>query len=123
MNKIVLLILSVLQLWGVEFHTYKEALLLQKQTGKIIMIDVVRTECHYCQKMDIVVFQDKKMSSYLKKNFIPVRINLDTDKLLQGMHVDFTPTFYFIDKKGKIVKRVIGSWNLEDFKFILEKIK
>jgi len=123
MNKIILIFLSLTTLWGLEFHSYDEALKLQRSNGKIIMFDIVRTGCHYCEKMNKNVLQEKEMSTYLEKKFIAVRLNLDTDKLLPGMHIDFTPTFYFLDKDQKIIKRVPGSWNTEDFKWILERIK
>jgi len=123
MNKLALLLLSGLTLWGVEFHTYKEGLKIQKQTGKIMMIDIMRTGCHYCEKMEKNVFQDKELSALIEKKFVPVKINLADEKLSGGMHIDFTPTFYFIDKKGKIIKRLPGSWTIEDFKFIAKKIK
>jgi len=123
MNKVIILLLSVLSLWGLEFHTYDEALKLQKSSGKIIMFDIVRTGCHYCEKMNKNVLQDKEMSKYIEKRFIAVRLNLDKDKLLPGMKIDFTPTFYFVNKEQKIVKRVPGSWSIEDFKWIMEKIK
>jgi len=123
MSKLIVILLSVLNVWGLEFHSYEEALQLQKKTAKVIMIDVVRTGCHYCEKMNKTVLQDKKMSDFLEKYFIAVKLNLDHDTLPEGMHVDFTPTFYFLDKTGKIIKRLPGSWTSEDFKFILKKIK
>jgi thioredoxin-related protein len=124
MNRIILLLLlSTLNVWSLEFYTYAKALQIQKKTDKVIMIDIMRTGCHFCKKMNKNVLQEKSMSDYIEKNFIPVRLNLDHDKLLDGMHVDFTPTFYFIDKRGKILKILSGSWTSEDFKFILKKLK
>jgi len=123
MNKLVLLFLSVISLWGLEFHTYDEALKLQKSNGKIIMVDIMRTRCHFCEKMNKTVLQEKEMSKYLENKFNVVQLNLDHDKLLPGMHIDFTPTFYFLDENQKILKRVPGSWSLQDFKWIVERIK
>ncbi|MFK5938346.1 MAG: thioredoxin family protein [Sulfurimonas sp.] len=123
MNKLIILLLMVISLWGIEFHSYDKALKMQKKSGKIIMVDIMRTECHFCQKMNKNVLQEKEMSKYLEKKFIVVKINLDHDKLPSGMHIDFTPTFYFLDTKQKIIKRVPGSWNLADFKWIVERIK
>ncbi len=123
MNKLVLLFLSVLSLWGVEFHTYKEGLQIQKQTGKILMIDIIRTGCHYCENMEKNVFQDGELSSFIEQKFIPVKINLDYEKFSEEIRVDFTPTFFFVDKDGKIIKKIPGSWNIEDFKDLIGKIK
>ncbi len=124
MNKILVLVLfSVVSLWGLEFHSYEEALKIQKKTKKIIMIDVMRTDCHYCIKMQKEVFDDPEMSAWLEKRFIPVELNLDFDELPLGLHVFFTPTFFFVDENQKIVKKIPGSWNIQDFKDLTINIK
>ena len=123
MNKIVIvLVLGIVSLWGVEFHTYKEALSIQKKSNKIIMVDIVRTGCHYCERMDKNVLQDPEFSKWLDKRFISARINLDKEKLPKSMHIDFTPTFYFINAQGKIIKKVPGSWTIQDFRDLTEKL-
>ena len=123
MNKILLsLSFSILSLYGLEFHSYEDALKLQKKNNKIIMIDVVRTDCHYCEEMNENVFQDKEMSKWLQERFIPVQINLDDKKLPLGIQVHFTPSFFFVNSKQEIVKKIPGSWNIEDFKDLTKKI-
>lgn len=114
---------SSLSLFAFELKTYEAALKEQKKTNKIIMIDVVRTGCHYCEEMDRDVFADKEMAAWIAKRFIPVQINLDEQDLPLGLDVSFTPTFYFVDKKQKVVKKIPGAWNIEDFKSLTEKVK
>ena len=87
------------------------------------MIDVIRTDCHYCEDMDKDVFQNNEMSEWLENRFIPVKLNLKNDKLPLGIQVHFTPTFFFVDTNGKIVKKIPGSWNIEDFKDLTKGIK
>ena len=124
MNKIVLIVLSgFLSLFALEFHSYEEALKLQKKTGKVIMIDVIRSDCHYCKDMQKKVFDNKAMSVWLQKRFIPVKLNLDFDELPLGLHVYFTPTFFFLDSDQKIIKKIPGSWNIQDFKDLTKNIK
>ena len=124
MSKIFLLLaLSVCSLWAVKFHSYKDALILQKESGKIIMLDVIRSDCHYCEDMNEKVFKNVEMSRWLKKRFIPVQLNLDSDTLPLGLEVHFTPTFFFIDKNSKILKKIPGAWNIEDFKDLTKGIK
>ena len=123
MNKIVTILLLVFSfLHGLEFHTYKKALKLQKQTGKIIMIDAMRKNCQYCIKMEREVFNDPKMSKWLQKRFIPVKIDIQRQKLPFGKKVSFTPTFFFI-KGDKILKVIPGSWNIQDFKELTKDIR
>ena len=124
MNKfILLLLLSLSSLFAVEFHSYENALKLQKKSNKIIMIDIVRTGCHYCEDMENKVFQNAAMAEWLDARFIAVKMNLDKEKLPLGMKVDFTPTFYFVNADKKIVKKIPGSWNIEDFKDLTKGIK
>ncbi|QOP43776.1 DUF255 domain-containing protein [Sulfurimonas sediminis] len=124
MNKFIFLVLlSSLSLWGLEFHTYEEALKIQKKNNKIIMIDVIRSDCQYCIKMKKEVFDNPEMSAWIEERFIPVELNLDFDELPLGLHVYFTPTFFFVDKNQKIIKQIPGSWNIQDFKDLTKNIK
>ena len=122
-NKIILLFLSTFSLYALEFHTFSQAIKIQEETKKTIMVYITRTGCHYCETMNKKVLQEEKMSQYLEKKFITVKLNLDRDLLLPKMHVEFTPTFYFLDKEQNILKRIPGSWNLEDFTYLIKDIK
>jgi len=124
MNKIVWLLLSsIISLYALDFHSYEEGLKLQQKSGKILMLDVMRTNCHYCKDMERKVFDNKNMSAWLNKRFIPVKLNLDFDTLPLGIHVYFTPTFFFVNKEHKIIKKVPGSWGIQDFKDLTKNIK
>ena len=63
------------------------------------------------------------MSSWLEERFIPVKINLDLHKLPLNLSVTFTPTFYFINEDHKVIKKVPGSWNIEDFKSLSQGVQ
>jgi thioredoxin-related protein len=115
--------LGINSLFALEFHSYEEARKLQKESGQIIMIDVVRTNCHYCSDMQKNVFDNKEMSAWIEERFIPVKVNLDKQELPLGLKVYFTPTFFFVNKEQKIVKKIPGSWNIKDFKDLTKNIK
>ena len=122
MKTFLLLFAATLSLYGVEWRDYKSALKEQKVTGKPIMLDVVREGCHYCSNMEKNVFDDPEMSKWIEKRFIPVKIDQAKEKVPLGIKVYFNPSFFFI-KNGKVVKKVPGSWNIQDFKDLTEKIK
>ena len=124
MNKYILAsLLGFSSLFAVDFYSYEDALKLQKKSNKIIMIDVVRTGCHYCEDMEKKVFENAAMAEWLDERFIVVKMNLDKEQLPFGMKVDFTPTFYFVNADKKIVKKIPGSWSIEDFKDLTKGIK
>jgi len=124
MSKIVFLfILMYTSLNAMEWLSYKEGLKLQEKNGKIVMIDIVRSECHFCNEMEAEVFDNKGMVKWLSKRFIAVKINLDKDTLPLGIKIHFTPSFFFINKEQKIVKKVPGAWGIQDFKDLTRGIK
>ena len=121
----ILLILQFcfLQVFALEWLEFDEAIKIQEKNSKVIMIDVIRSHCQYCKQMNKNVFDDKEMSKWIEKRFIPVKVNLDDDILPIDVDVRMTPTFYFVDKNQKIIKRIPGSWNIQDFKDLTKKIK
>ena len=108
---------------AVEWRSYDAALIEQKKSHKPLMLDIVRTNCHYCINMEKEVFEDKEMGAWIEKKFIPVKINIDNTKPPLGISVSFTPSFFFVDDKGTILKKIPGSWNIEDFKDLTRNIK
>jgi len=123
-NKIIIyILLGLVSLYGAEFHSYEQALKMQKKNHKIIMLDVMRSDCHFCIQMQKEVFENKEMLQWLEKRFILCEINLDFDDLPLGLKVHFTPTFFFVDENSKILKTIPGSWNIQDFKDLTRNIK
>ncbi len=108
---------------GVEWRSMEAGMQEANVTGKIIMIDAVRTGCHYCDDMEKEVFKDKAMAAYLQKHFIPVKINLAEEALPWDLEVSMTPTFFFVTKEGTVLKKVPGSWNRQDFRSFLDGVK
>jgi len=86
------------------------------------MLDVIRTDCRFCVKMDKEVFADKDMGAYLSEKFIPAKINLDTEELPLGIKTHFTPSFFFINAEQEIIKTIPGSWSIDDFKELTKNI-
>ncbi|MEE8588516.1 MAG: DUF255 domain-containing protein [Sulfurimonadaceae bacterium] len=129
MNKLWQLLLLTAMLFsslfaeGVQWRSWDAGMKEAKATDKIIMIDAVRTGCHYCVEMEAAVFKDEAMAAYIEKRFIPVKINLAEERLPLGLDVSMTPTFFFITKEGVLLKKVPGSWNQEDFRSFLDGVK
>ena len=108
---------------GVQWRSWEAGLKEAKASNKIVMIDTVRTGCHYCDDMEEQVFKDAAMAAYIDKRFVPVKINLSKEALPLDLDVVMTPTFFFISKEGKLIKTVRGSWNREDFRSFLDGVK
>ena len=124
MNKFICYLLCIsVHLSAVEWVSYTDALAIQEKNHKIIMIDTIRTDCQYCTHMEMEVFDNLYMEEWLEERFILVKINLDKDEIPLGIKPIMTPSFYFINEKQEVVKKFIGSWNIEDFKSLTRNIK
>jgi thioredoxin-related protein len=115
--------LGLVSLWGAEMYLYTEAVSLQKQTKKKILLGVVRTGCHYCEDMGKNFFSDPEMLKYLDDKFIMAKVNISKEKLPLGLKVNFTPTFFILNTDLEVIKTIPGSWSKQDFKDLTEKIK
>ncbi len=65
--------------------------------------------------MKQVVFPQKKVVSMLKKNFVPIVLDVKDDVLPKGFDFIGVPTFYVIDENGKKIGVVLGGMSEEKF--------
>jgi len=119
---IILSLFSLLTLEALEWQSFEEGLLKAKKSHKLVMLDVVRDNCHFCSDMDENVFKDEAMSAWIDSCFVPVKLNLSHDSLPEGMKVQVTPTFIFLTSDKELVKTIQGSWNKQEFKELSEKV-
>jgi len=108
---------------GITWRSWSDGVKEAKASHKIIMIDVVRTGCHYCDDMEEAVFKDTAMAAYIESRFVPVKVNLSNEKMPMGLDVSMTPTFFFVTEEGMLLKSIPGAWNQEDFRSFIEGVK
>jgi len=103
--------------------SFEDALQIAKKEHKIIMIELVRENCHFCKRMDKEVMVDDNISNILVKDFVVVKLDINRDKLPLGLKKEITPTFAFVKETGEIFSIIRGAWNKDDFKALLRYIK
>lgn len=107
---------------GVKHASFDPALLEAQNSNKVIIIKAMTAHCHFCKKMDREVMVDEKVVSVLRKGFIVVQVDITKNALPLGLTAELTPTFFFIDKNKKVLHKIVGAWNVEDFVEILGQI-
>ena len=113
---------------GIDWLTYDEGIAKAKETGKPLVIDFYTDWCGYCKKMDRETFHDPKVVEYMKQNFISVRVNGESQKMVshkgeqlsersltKSFRVTGFPTFWFLDSAGEPIGpapgyKPTGSW-------------
>lgn len=92
-----------------------------KKSGKKVLVDVYTDWCTWCKKMDKTTYSDTKIQSYLKKNFVLVRLNPEKDgpvtyegkkypaaEFSQGMGVNGYPATLFLRSDGQPITVLPG---------------
>lgn len=118
---------------GIRFehgNTWKQIQAKAKAENKYIMVDCYTTWCMPCKVMSKKVFTQQKVSEYYNKNFINVKIQLDTtskdDKEVKLWYADANkiateaevakyPTYLFFNPEGKLVGQTSGLMEADAF--------
>jgi len=108
---------------SIKYQGFTEALKQAKKEHKIIMIEAMSKDCHYCKKMQREVMIEKDVKSLLQKDFITVMVDVSKMKLPLGLKAKLTPTFIFIDKDKKVLMNVPGAWDKNNFLLLLKEVK
>jgi len=103
--------------------SYDAALAQAAKEKKKVMVMLSREECPACEYMDDIVFEEKAVENEIQKNFVPVHIDIHKDFIPEGLGYIGTPTFHFLDAKGKKIGRHDGGANIPTFLGILGKMK
>jgi len=108
---------------SVKYEGFDKALEAAKREHKLIMIKVMTKECHYCRKMEREVMIEQEVIQAIKKDFIPVAIDISIHQLPLGLKAEVTPSFIFIDEESHVLMNVPGAWSKEDFMALLKEAK
>lgn len=100
---------------------FKEALKQAKEEGKIILVELVSTNCTFCDKMETEVLSQPKVQKAIKKDFILTRVNVDYEKIPLGLSEQMTPMFVFATADKNVEDMRLGYIEANDFLNLLEE--
>lgn len=106
-----------------------------KKSGKKILVDVYTDWCKWCKEMDNNTYADKKISAYLKKYYVIIKLDAEGNEKLsyqgqpispkdfaQGMGVDGYPATVFLQSDGKPITLLPGYSTPDQFIHVLSFI-
>lgn len=105
---------------GIEFFhgTFDEAIQAAVAEEKIIFVDAYTTWCGPCKRMAKNVFTDKNVGDFHNANFINLKLDMEKEEgraFGAKYPVSAYPTMFYIDKKGEILKKVVGGKQVDQF--------
>lgn len=67
----------------VTWHTWQEAVELNKKQPKKLLVDVYTSWCGWCKVMDKETFTDPKVAEYLNKNYYCVKLDAEMKETIE----------------------------------------
>jgi thioredoxin-related protein len=118
---------------GVHFEdqvSWDRAMAKAKAEHKYVFVDCFATWCVPCRKMDQEVYVKADVGEFMNKNFVSVRLQMDSTsndaaatkdnyavahKIMKKFNINAFPSFIFLDPDGNIVHRDVGFLKAADF--------
>ncbi len=140
MKKIVLMLLIVFSTTVLiskepQWKKFNEGMKQAKISGKKILVDVYTDWCSWCKTMDTKTYADKKVSDYLSKNFIIIKLNAEANEQIsyagqtmspadfsRGMGVNGYPATLFLKSNGEAITLLPGYADADRFIHVLSFI-
>lgn len=106
---------------GIQFYKdtkWMDLLAKVKSENKLILVDAYTTWCGPCKWMDANVFKNESVGKYYNSNFINAKFDMEAGEgleLAKTYQVQAYPTILFIDGTGKVMHRVVGGKEVDEF--------
>jgi thioredoxin-related protein len=108
---------------GVEWYSYNEGMALSQSEKKKVFISFYADWCTYCRRMDATTFKDPVIVSYLKDNFIPIRVDVVREKEITAKYnINPLPDSWFISEDGDVIGNKPGFMTAEQLQPVLKFI-
>jgi thiol-disulfide isomerase/thioredoxin len=105
---------------GIQFEhaSLAEALQKAKRESKFVFVDGYTSWCGPCKMMSGKVFPDPRVGMFYNTNFVNLKVDMEHDEgpvLAARYDIRVYPTLLYLDADGKVVHRVAGYLNVEEF--------
>jgi len=102
------------------FFDFEKAKAESKKTRKPILLQFHRDSCSGCRTLYNLTYQDTEVASELFNWFVPLHIDIRKDHRIRSQYAAvWTPSFYFLDYRGKLYFAFPGYLPPEDFRMII----
>jgi thioredoxin-related protein len=106
--------------WEKWFFNFEAASQESKKSRRPILLQFHRVQCSGCRKMYAVTYPDPEVSAELYQWFVPLRLDILKEHHIRSSYsAVWTPSFYFLDYRGKLLHSLPGYLPPEDFRIVM----
>ncbi|HJA14543.1 MAG TPA: thioredoxin family protein [Candidatus Butyricimonas faecavium] len=105
-------------------YSFEEALKKAKGEHKLIFFNCFADWAIPCHSMNKLVFSNQEFADWMDKHFVNLFIDVTQPEgrpLAEKYHIRFQAHYLVLDENGQIVHRIVGGYQIPEFKAILEK--
>ncbi len=94
---------------GIKWRSYEDGLSAAKNDSKKLLVTFYADWCTYCKVMDRETFKDMEVVKYINDNFVPIRVNSDTERdTANTFKVRGLPDTWFISEDQEVIGHRAG---------------
>ncbi len=101
------------------FNSYSDAVKIAQDEHKIILLELVSTNCKFCKEMESEVLIQEEVQEAIQKDFVLAQVNVDQEELPLGLSRQMTPMFVFISENENVEDMRLGYIEEKDFLLLL----
>jgi len=91
--------------------------------GKIVYLMITTEGCRWCRKMEETTLADGEIRRRIEELAVPVEVRRDVDRYPRKLKAPMVPMHYFLGTDEKVLVKMPGFWNKEDFMDILDDVE
>ena len=96
-------------------NNYQTALTKAKKSGKPLMLFMTTSYCPWCRKLENRILSQTDIDTAIKKNYIPLALNLDKDSYPEKFaKTRFTPIIYIVNPTTEEIEHKFVGYSARD---------
>jgi len=93
-------------------------------SGRMIIVSVGASWCHYCQRMDREVWSDPNISRRVSSGFVPLKVNDEQHgELIRSLRVTGFPSTLIYSHDRRLLARIDGFVSAKSLSATLDRLR
>ncbi|WP_345986289.1 thioredoxin family protein [Sulfurimonas sp. HSL-1656] len=106
--------------WAKDYDTARQ---IAAQEGKIVYLLITAPGCRWCKRFKRTTLKDKAVRERLAALAVGVEVERDSGAYPAKFKAPMIPMHYFLSADERVLVKMPGYWNIEDFMSILDDVE
>jgi len=102
---------------------FDEARQMAAQEGKMLYVLITSRQCRWCKRFKATTLKDPSVQERLGALAVGVEVERDSGTYPARLKAPMIPMHYFLSADERVLVKMPGYWNIEDFMSILDDVE